>query len=678
MPIVRYLVEEAAVQGSAPPSGRRRGRRLPRAVTAVAAAAALLPVFGTAHAAEPAQDAAASPLQQAFADAARKYQVPQSVLLGVSYMESRWDSHQGMPSVTGGYGPMHLTDARTALTRFPQQGMGDGGDDGRGDDSRPLITTATAEAPDLAALPADLTTLDRAATLSGLPADALRDDPATNVAGGAALLADTQKSLGRSLSSDPADWYAAVGRYSGATDEQTAASFADDVFDVLRQGQARTTDSGQQVVLAAEPSLEPASGQAARMGLAKADDAGTECPPGLGCEWVPAPYQETGGGDYGNYDQADRPVSQKIDTIVIHDTEGYWDTAMQLVQDPTYLAWHYTVRSSDGHVAQHVLTKNVGWHAGKWYTNAKSIGVEHEGFLIDPGTWYTEAMYRSSARLVKYLAGQYDIPLDRQHILGHDNVPGPTASYISGMHTDPGPYWDWDHYMQLLGAPVRPTAGPWGGEVTIDPDFPSNQPVYTGCVTAGDTCPAYGSEAVRLYSAPSQGAPLVKDIGLHGATGASTTGVNDVGARASTGQQYAVAGRQGDWTAIWYLGQKAWFHNPASQPTAVDATGLVITPKKGLASIPVYGRAYPEASAYPAGVPVQGIYAMPYQIPAGQRYVVGGAVHGEYYYAVTFDTASHQVVRGKNLYYEIQLGHRVAYVDADDVTLLPSAVGAPH
>ncbi|MCL2554569.1 MAG: N-acetylmuramoyl-L-alanine amidase [Actinomycetia bacterium] len=650
-------------------------------MTAVAATAALLPVFGTAHAAEPAQDGAAGSLQQAFTAAAQQYHVPQSVLLGVSYMESRWDSHQGMPSVTGGYGPMHLTDARTAIAQFPHEALGDGGDDGRGDGSRPLITKATAEAPDVAALPADLTTLDRAATLTGSSAADLRDDAAVNVSGGAALLADTQKSLGESLSADPADWYAAVARYSGASDAQTAASFADDVFDVIKQGQARTTDSGEQVRLAADPKLAPAAGQAARIGLVKGNDAGTECPPGLGCEWVPAPYQSLGSdpGDYGNYDKANRPVDQKIDTIVIHDTEGYWDTAMQLVQDPTYLAWHYTVRSSDGHVAQHVLTKDVGWHAGNWYVNSKSIGIEHEGFLVDPGTWYTEAMYRSSSRLVRYLAAKYDIPLNRQHILGHDNVPGIAPAYISGMHTDPGPYWDWAHYMELLGAPLHPTAGPQGGVVTIDPDFATNQPLYTGCVTAGDTCPAYGSEAVRLYTAPSTDAPLVKDVGLHGANGASTTGVNDVGARASTGQQYAVADRQGDWTAIWYLGQEAWFYNPKGHRTAVDSAGLVVTPKAGLASVPVYGRAYPEASAYPAGVPVQSILPMPYQILAGQRYVVGNVEPGEYYYAVTYDTAqNHQVVRGKELYYTIQLGHRIEYVKASDVTLQPSTVGAPR
>lgn len=664
--------------GTAPPSGRLPARRV-RTATAIVAAAALLPLFGaaSAHATAPAAHAQSAALQQAFTNASRHYGVPQSVLLGVSYLESRWDGHRGVPSVTGGYGPMHLTDARTALHDYPVRGQGDGGDDGRGDDSRPLITTATAEAPDIAALPANLTTLDRAATLTGLSARALRENPATNVAGGAALLADTQRSLGEPLSADPADWYAAVARYSGADDRSTADSFADDVFDVIRQGQARTTDSGQRVRLTAVPKLAPARGQAAKVGL-RADNAdGTECPPGLGCEWVPAPYEDLGGGDYGNYDKADRPNDEKITTIVIHDTEGSWDTALQLVQDPSYLAWHYTVRSDDGHVAQHLQTKNVGWHAGNWYVNAKSIGIEHEGFLTDPDTWYTEAMYRSSAQLVAYLAAKYGIPLDRQHILGHDNVPGPTAAYVPGMHTDPGPYWDWAHYMALLGAPIQSNAGTWGGEVTIDPNYATNQPVYTSCVTSGDTCPAHGSEAVRLYSAPSLDAPLVHDIGLHGASGASTTGVNDVGARASTGQQYAVAGRQGDWTAIWYLGQKAWFLNPASAPTAVNTVGVVATPKAGLASIPVYGRAYPEASAYPAGVPVQSLSPMPYTIPAGQKYVVGSVLNGEYYYSVNFDTTGQQVVHGKQLYYEIQLGHRVEYVRAEDVDLHASVVGLP-
>ena len=84
------------------------------------------------------------------------------------------------------------------------------------------------------------------------------------------------------------------------------------------------------------------------------------------------------------------------------------------------------MRSSDGHVAQHVNPKNVGFHAGNWYVNMHSVGIEHEGFAATGATWYTESMYRSSAALVKHLATKYGIPLDRAHIIGHDQVPGIT------------------------------------------------------------------------------------------------------------------------------------------------------------------------------------------------------------------------------------------------------------
>jgi hypothetical protein len=181
-----------------------------------------------------------------------------------------------------------------------------------------------------------------------------------------------------------------------------------------------------------------------------------------------------------------------------------------------------------------------------------------------------------------------------------------------------------------------------------------------------------GSSEVRLYSAPDETSPLVKDIGLHPKGDDSTTDVNDVGSRASTGQRYAVADRAGDWTAIWYLGQKAWFKNPRQQPTAVNASGLVVTPKAGLTDVPVYGRAYPEKEAYAEGVPAQSVSPLPYRLPAGQRYAVGDAVPGEYYYAVTFTTDSHKLVVGRDLYYEIQYGHRVAFVRAADVRLLPA------
>ncbi|MFJ8109484.1 N-acetylmuramoyl-L-alanine amidase [Streptomyces sp. NPDC096132] len=633
-----------------------------RAAVAVASAALLLPLLGAAPSAAKAE---AGGLQQAFTAAAAEYHVPQSVLLGVSYLQSRWDAHGGAPSVTGGYGPMHLTDVRTALASVPHHS--ERTEDARGDSARP------AHHPDVRPpadeeIPARLRTLPRAAELTGLSAEKLRTDPAANVAGGAALLAAAQEYLGEPLSEDPADWYGAVARFSGADDSATAAVYANDVYEVMRTGERRVTDTGELVALAAQPGVEPRTAQLDRAGLRQPSAEGTECPAAVFCERIPAPYEAFGDGDHGNHDEADRPTSSPIRYIVVHDTEGGWEGVINLVQDPTYVSWHYSLRSTDGHIAQHVRVKDVAWHSGNWYVNTHSIGLEHEGFLAQPDSWYTEAMYKSSARLVAFLAARYGIPLDRQHILGHDTVPGPTAATVPGMHTDPGPYWDWQHYFELLGRPFTATGQAGSGVVTIRPDYATNQPVYQDCVK-GQTCAVHGSSEVRLYADHDEKAALIKDAGL-GTT--PTPGVNDISSRVSTGQQYAVADTWGNWTAIWYLGKKAWFRNPPNRPVAVPATGVLITPRAGRESVPVYGRAYPEASAYPAGVPVQAVSPLPYTLPQGQRYVAGDRVPGEYFYASGYDIGTHRVVRGGDLYYEIQFGHRVAFVRAADVTIVPA------
>ncbi|MCX5207200.1 N-acetylmuramoyl-L-alanine amidase [Streptomyces sp. NBC_00237] len=577
----------------------------------------------------------ADALQRVFAAAAARYRVPADVLLAVSYLQSRWDSHAGAPSVGGGYGPMHLTDERTTS---PQLAAGAG-------------------------------MLAQAAGLTGLSVAELRSDPAANVRGGAALLAAAQRHVGRAPSADPARWREAIALFSGAQEPSAARTYTDEVYAVMRAGQHRTNDDGQRVALAAP--VDADRNAASFAGAGGAPHTGpVECPLSVSCEWIPAPYKKLDGssdGDYGNHDLADRDRDASVDYIVVHDTEGSWKTALRLVQKPDYVSWQYTLRSFDGHVAQHVPLKDVAWHAGNWYTNAKSVGLEHEGILTAPDAWYTEAMYRSSARLTRYLAAKYDIPLDRQHVIGHDNVPGGTPEAVRGMHTDPGPYWDWAHYFELLGKPFVPTAGPDSAVVTVRPPYAAHRPPYTGCgKKPAEPCPEHASGAVRLHTAPDAAAPLVRDIG-RGTD--STTGVNDTGARASTGQSFAVAERRGEWTAIWYLGQKVWFHNPAERPTAVNTEGRLLTAREGLESVPVYGRAYPEASAYPADVPVQPVVPLTYRVLAGQRYVVGERVPGEYFYAKDYGKPG-RVVRGTEEYYEIQYGHRIGYVKESDVRVL--------
>ena len=346
--------------------------------------------------------------------------------------------------------------------------------------------------------------------------------------------------------------------------------------------------------------------------------------------------------------------------------------------DPTYLAWNYTLRSSDGQIAQHLQAKDVGWHAGNWYINGHSIGLEHEGFAATGAQWFSEPMYRSSARLVRYLATKYDIPLDMQHIFGHDQIPGVTPGNVAGMHWDPGPYWNWEHYFQLLGAPLQAhTSGSAKDLVRILPGFEDNRQTVTYCDgKVADSCGSQPTNFVYLHTAPSADAPLVNDIGRKANGAASTTSVSDIGARAQAGLTFAVAERRGDWTAIWFNGVKGWFLDPASDPTAVPVTGSYVVPKAGLASAPVYGRAYPEASAYPAGIPPQAIAPLQYSFTQGQRYAVADlTVPTDYYRATTFSTDTpndHVDVVGQDRYYQISLGHRFAYVRAADVDVIPA------
>ncbi|MEV0386618.1 N-acetylmuramoyl-L-alanine amidase [Nonomuraea sp. NPDC050643] len=645
--------------------------------------------------------------QSDFAAAARDYGVPESVLLGVAYLESRWDGNAGRPSTAGGYGPMHLVDV------FPAESthLGDMHGDPRGDDARPMSPARALDpsALRMAAAP-PRTTLPEAGRLTGVDAARLRTDPAANIRAGAALLASYQERP----SADPADWHGAIERYAGTDDPVASRAFADEVFAVMREGAERITDDGHPVRLDPVPGLpaetetpldddapvtsdeefevdtdgapitdedsldqetdtdedvhlgpEPELAEPARPKGQTSERA--ECPSSLTCEWMPAAFKRFGkknDRDYGNHDRLNR--ERAVDYLIVHDTEGSYQGIPSMIRNPKYVSWHYTIRSRDGHVAQHVATKDIAWHAGNWDVNTRSIGIEHEGYLAKGGTWYTEAMYRSSAKLARYLADKYDIPINRAHILGHDNVPGTNPKTVAGMHEDPGPYWDWAHYFELMGRPLK--AAKNGDSIIIRPSYNANRPRFTGCVStkAAQACPAHGAATVWLHTSPSTTAPLVTDLGKHPGK-PSTYSVYDHSARASTGQRYAVAERQGDWTAIWYLGQKAWFHNPASNPTAIPAKGPLVTPLT--ADVKVYGRAYPEKSAY-KGVSYQPLTPLKYRIAPGQTYTVGDTVTGSYYAANAFNAARHVTTTGKVRYHQIQLGHRVMFVMTKDVRMI--------
>jgi N-acetyl-anhydromuramyl-L-alanine amidase AmpD len=168
-----------------------------------------------------------------------------------------------------------------------------------------------------------------------------------------------------------------------------------------------------------------------------------------------------------NYTVADRNHDYPVDMIVIHDIEGSASSAIKAFQDPSRHGSAHYVISYAGHVWQMVLEKDVAWHAGNWDYNTRAIGIEHEGYAWTPGL-YTAAEYIASAKVAASICSRWGVPLDRAHVIGHNQVPDPFHRGLYGgaeHHTDPGPYWNWSYYLGIAqtyaaALPSPPHLGP--------------------------------------------------------------------------------------------------------------------------------------------------------------------------------------------------------------------------
>lgn len=159
-----------------------------------------------------------------------------------------------------------------------------------------------------------------------------------------------------------------------------------------------------------------------------------------------------------------------ISAVTIHTIQGSYAGAISWFKNPSAnVSAHYVLRSSDGQVTQMVLESDKAWHVGN--SNPSTIGLEHEGYVSNPA-WYTQAMYQSSANLVKDITqsgyginpirtayfpwtastnyNQAGIPGSCVTIKGHQHFPNQT-------HTDPGVNWDWDYYYKLINSTTVPT-----------------------------------------------------------------------------------------------------------------------------------------------------------------------------------------------------------------------------
>ncbi len=206
----------------------------------------------------------------------------------------------------------------------------------------------------------------------------------------------------------------------------------------------------------------------AGLGLSSIGQAQPDYPPALWNQAYPGHWYTSGNGHY---------------FCVIHDMEGYYEATISYFQQPTqggtnsFASIYYCVNGiyngkdtahshtgdtpADGlagEITQMVREQYWAWHVLCW--NTYMFGTEHEGFVDSP-VWYTEAMYQASAGLQRHLCSNYGIPMDRNHIIGHNEWQNatwtnwmatnwPQIDTTCNNHTDPGQYWNWTHFMALV------------------------------------------------------------------------------------------------------------------------------------------------------------------------------------------------------------------------------------
>src|SRR6266852_5512180 len=117
--------------------------------------------------------------------------------------------------------------------------------------------------------------------------------------------------------------------------------------------------------------------------------------------------------------------------IVIHVIVGSLESAGLTFRDPrSCVSAHYGVGKS-GRIHQFVEESDTAFHAGTvveptWRLidpsvnpNLYTVGIEHEG---QPQDVWPDEQFRTSAELVREIAGRWKIALDRDHVIMHREI----------------------------------------------------------------------------------------------------------------------------------------------------------------------------------------------------------------------------------------------------------------
>lgn len=387
-------------------------------------------------------------LDRVFTAAALEFQVPRPVLVAIGYEASHLD-----PDVTTRWGGWGMYDLREG-------------------DQDPA--------------------LEHAAALLEIDPNRVATEWRLNVRGAAAILADqARRAHGGVLpaADDFGAWEPAIRAFSGRQEPRLQDLYVDWVYATISRGLEAQTRWGA-------VRIDP-------VWVRRGERVPTAAPPPTSPDsWTAAQFIAACSDNYSDYSR----TSSDIDLIVVHVTEGSYNGTISWFQNCSAEASaHYVVSHDAGEITQMVKEADVAWHAGNWDYNTRSVGIEHEGWTADCSYGFTDAQYRASAALTADIAARQGVPLDRSHIIGHDEVPDPDGSGWggSGHHTDPGSCWDWAYYMSLVGG----SSGSAGGEII---GVVADSDIYNGARLVGAT--VWIAETSETTTADGTGTYRFEDV----------------------------------------------------------------------------------------------------------------------------------------------------------------------
>ena len=157
------------------------------------------------------------------------------------------------------------------------------------------------------------------------------------------------------------------------------------------------------------------------------------------------------------------PETMKPIAVINHIMQGYARTMIDWATNNSVQKSAHFIIDREGNITQTVSIYSPAWHAGRtakesWKSfpggnpNKYTVGIEHEGFSVDPGygddyiydgSW-PEAMMDASAKVHKWILGELSLDANDQTVIGHFETDAVSRA------NDPGPQWSREDLLSRI------------------------------------------------------------------------------------------------------------------------------------------------------------------------------------------------------------------------------------